>query len=137
MLATARQRRGRRHPGTRLHPVTEGAGKQLAPFYDTPMVYHPLSTLLLAGVREILVITTPHDAEQFERLLGDDSRFGVRITYAQQPRPDGLAQAFILGAEHIGDDSVCLVLGDNIFYGPGLGTKLRRFQGLRGAAIFG
>lgn len=123
--------------GSRLHPVTEGVSKQLVPVYDKPMVYYPLSTLLLAGVREILVITTPHDAEQFERLLGDGSRFGVRITYAQQPRPDGLAQAFILGAEHIGDDSVCLVLGDNIFYGPGLGTQLRRFQGLRGAAIFG
>ncbi|MDO4919160.1 glucose-1-phosphate thymidylyltransferase RfbA [Kocuria sp.] len=123
--------------GSRLHPVTVGVSKQLVPVYDKPMIYYPLSTLLLAGVREILVITTPHDAPQFERLLGDGSQFGVRIDYAQQAAPDGLAQAFLLGAEHIGDDSVCLVLGDNIFYGPGLGAQLRRFQDVRGAAVFG
>ena len=123
--------------GSRLHPVTLGVSKQLVPVYDKPMVYYPLSTLLLAGIREILVITTPHDVEQFRRLLGNGSRFGARISYAEQESPDGLAQAFVLGAEHIAGDSVCLVLGDNIFYGPGLGTQLRRFQGLRGAAIFG
>ena len=123
--------------GSRLHPVTLGVSKQLVPVYDKPMIYYPLSTLLLAGIREILVITTPHDAAQFRQLLGDGSRFGAEISYARQESPDGLAQAFLLGAEHIGDDSVCLILGDNIFYGPGLGTQLRRFHDLQGAAIFG
>ena len=123
--------------GSRLHPVTLGVSKQLLPVYDKPMIYYPLSTLMLAGIRDILIITTPQDAFAFENLLGDGSRFGVSITYAKQPSPDGLAQAFILGADHIGDDSVALVLGDNIFYGPGLGTQLGRFDDIDGAAIFG
>jgi glucose-1-phosphate thymidylyltransferase len=123
--------------GSRLHPITHGISKQLVPVYDKPMIYYPLSTLMLAGIDEVLVITTPHDAEQFERLLGDGSQFGISITYAQQPSPDGLAQAFVIGADHIGDDKVALVLGDNIFYGPGLGTQLRRYADVKGAAIFG
>ncbi|WP_369066274.1 glucose-1-phosphate thymidylyltransferase RfbA [Kocuria carniphila] len=123
--------------GSRLHPITMGISKQLVPVYDKPMIYYPLSTLLLAGAREILIITTPQDSEQFRRLLGDGSRFGVSITYTVQASPDGLAQAFTLGAEHIGDEPVCLVLGDNIFYGPGLGTQLRRFNEIDGAAVFG
>ncbi len=123
--------------GSRLHPITMGISKQLVPVYDKPMIYYPLSTLLLAGAREILVITTPQDSEQFQRLLGDGSRFGVTITYTVQASPDGLAQAFTLGADHIGNDPVCLVLGDNIFYGPGLGTQLRRFNEIDGAAVFG
>ena len=123
--------------GSRLHPITLGISKQLVPVYDKPMIYYPLSTLILAGIRDILIITTPHDAEQFQRLLGDGSRFGVNLTYCQQPSPDGLAQAFILGADHIGDDSVALVLGDNIFYGQGLGTQLRRFENIDGGAVFG
>ena len=123
--------------GSRLHPITLGPSKQLLPVYDKPMVYYPLSTLILAGIRDILVVTTPHDAPGFERLLGDGSQFGVNITHTIQPNPDGLAQAFILGAEHIGDDNVALVLGDNIFYGAGLGTQLGRFNELDGGAIFG
>lgn len=123
--------------GSRLHPITMGISKQLVPVYDKPMIYYPLSTLLLAGAREILIITTPQDSEQFRRPLGDGSRFGVSITYTVQASPDGLAQAFTLGAEHIGDEPVCLVLGDNIFYGPGLGTQLRRFNEIDGAAVFG
>ena len=123
--------------GSRLHPVTLGVSKQLVPVYDKPMIYYPLSTLMLAGIRDILVITTPHDAIYFKYLLADGSQFGVSITYAQQPSPDGLAQAFILGADHIGDDSVALVLGDNIFYGPGLGSQLQRFGTVDGAAVFG
>lgn len=123
--------------GSRLHPVTLGISKQLTPVYDKPMIYYPLSTLMLAGVEDILVITTPHDAEQFRRLLGDGSRFGIRLSYRTQPSPDGLAQAFLLGEEHIGQDSVALVLGDNIFYGPGLGSRLRKYQDVQGAAIFG
>lgn len=123
--------------GSRLHPVTLGISKQLLPVYDKPMIYYPLSTLLLAGVRDILVITTPSDSTQFRKLLGDGSQFGVSITYANQPTPDGLAQAFILGADHIGSDCVALVLGDNVFYGPGLGMQLQRFGDIDGAAIFG
>jgi len=123
--------------GSRLHPITLGVSKQLVPVYDKPMIYYPLSTLILAGIRDILIITTPHDAEQFQRLLGDGSQFGVSLTYMQQPSPDGLAQAFILGAEHIGNEPVALVLGDNIFYGPGMGTQLRRFENIDGGAVFG
>jgi glucose-1-phosphate thymidylyltransferase len=123
--------------GSRLHPITLGISKQLVPVYDKPMIYYPLSTLILAGIRDILIITTPHDADQFQRLLGDGSQFGVNITYTQQPSPDGLAQAFILGAEHIGDGPVALVLGDNIFYGRGMGTQLRRYSDIDGGAVFG
>lgn len=123
--------------GSRLHPVTYGISKQLVPVYDKPMIYYPLSTLILAGIRDILIITTPQDTEPFYRLLGDGSQFGVSITYRQQPSPDGLAQAFILGAEHIGDDAVALVLGDNIFYGPGMGAQLSRFADVDGGSVFG
>ena len=122
--------------GTRLHPITLGVSKQLIPVYDKPMVYYPLSTLMLAGIDDILIITTPHDAAHFERLLGDGSQFGVRITFAQQPSPDGLAQAFTIGADFIGDDSVALVLGDNLLYGPGLGTQLKRYVDVDGGAVF-
>ncbi len=123
--------------GSRLHPITLGVSKQLMPIYDKPMIYYPLSTLMLAGVRDILVITTPYDAAQFEHLLGDGSQFGISITYAVQPRPEGLAQAFVIGEQHIGDDRVALILGDNIFYGSGLGLTLRRFEDVEGAAVFG
>ena len=123
--------------GSRLHPATLGVSKQLMPVYDKPMVYYPLSTLLLAGIRDILVITTPGDADHFRRLLGDGSQFGIDISYVQQPSPDGLAQAFILGQEHIGSESVALVLGDNIFYGPGLGRQLGRHHAIEGASVFG
>ena len=123
--------------GSRLHPITLGISKQLVPVYDKPMIYYPLSTLILAGIRDVLVITTPHEAALFERLLGDGSQFGVNLTYAVQPSPDGLAQAFLIGEEHIGDSPVALVLGDNIFYGPGFGNQLRRFAEVDGAAIFG
>jgi len=122
--------------GSRLHPITFGVSKQLVPVYDKPMVYYPLSTLMLAGIRDILVITTPHDSASFERLLGDGSRFGVSITFAQQPSPDGLAQAFTIGEDFIGNDKVALVLGDNLLYGPGLGTQLKRFADIDGGAIF-
>lgn len=122
--------------GTRLHPITLGVSKQLIPVFDKPMVYYPLSTLMLAGIRDILVITTPHDAPFFERLLGDGSQFGISLTFAQQPSPDGLAQAFTIGADFIGDDDVALVLGDNLLYGPGLGSQLKRFSGIRGGAVF-
>ncbi|MEV4774283.1 glucose-1-phosphate thymidylyltransferase RfbA [Microbacterium sp. LWH12-1.2] len=123
--------------GSRLHPITLGVSKQLLPVYDKPMIYYPLSTLILAGIRDVLVITTPHDDEAFHRLLGDGSRFGVSITYKTQPSPDGLAQAFLLGEEHIGSGSVSLVLGDNLFYGQGMGTQLRRFSDVEGGVIFG
>jgi glucose-1-phosphate thymidylyltransferase len=122
--------------GTRLHPITLGISKQLIPVYDKPMVYYPLSTLMLAGIRDILVITTPHDADQFERLLGDGSQFGVNLTFAVQPSPDGLAQAFTIGADFIGDDKVALVLGDNLLYGPGLGSQLKRYADVDGGAVF-
>ncbi|WP_341577866.1 glucose-1-phosphate thymidylyltransferase RfbA [Microbacterium schleiferi] len=122
--------------GTRLHPVTLGVSKQLAPVYDKPMVYYPLSTLMLAGISEILVVTTPHDATSFQRLLGDGSQFGISIEFAVQPSPGGLAQAFTIGADFIGDDKVALVLGDNLLYGPGLGTQLKRYAQVDGGAVF-
>jgi len=122
--------------GTRLHPITLGVSKQLVPVYDKPMIYYPLSTLMLAGIRDVLVITTPHDAEQFHRLLGDGSQFGIALSYTVQEVPNGLAQAFVLGADFVGTDSAALVLGDNIFYGPGLGTTLQRFSDVDGGAVF-
>lgn len=122
--------------GTRLHPITLGVSKQLIPVYDKPMVYYPLSTLMLAGIREILVVTTPHDASFFQRLLGDGSQFGVELTFAEQPSPDGLAQAFTIGADFLGSEKVALVLGDNLLYGPGLGTQLKRYADVDGGAIF-
>ncbi len=122
--------------GSRLHPVTLGVSKQLVPVYDKPMIYYPLSTLILAGIRDILLITTPHEAASFERLLGDGSRFGVSLSYATQPSPDGLAQAFTIGADFIGGESSALILGDNIFYGHGFGRQLERFSDLDGASVF-
>lgn len=122
--------------GTRLHPITLGISKQLVPVYDKPLIYYPLSTLLLAGIRDVLVISTPQDAAQFERLLGDGSQFGISISYAQQPEPMGLAQAFTIGADFIGQDHVALVLGDNIFYGQGLGLQLTQLRGVSGGNIF-
>ena len=122
--------------GTRLNPITLGTSKQLVPVYDKPMIYYPLSTLMLAGIQDVLVITTPHDAPSFHRLLGDGSQLGVNITYTVQYEPNGLAQAFVLGADHIGSDPAALVLGDNIFYGPGMGTQLRRHVDPDGGAVF-
>jgi glucose-1-phosphate thymidylyltransferase len=122
--------------GTRLHPITLGVSKQLVPVYDKPMVYYPLSTLIMAGIRDVLVITTPHDAESFERLLGDGSAYGISISYARQPAPEGLAQAFVIGADFVGSDKVALVLGDNVFYGPGLGTRLARNTDVEGGLVF-
>ena len=127
--------------GTRLYPITMGVSKQLLPIYDKPMVYYPLSVLMIAGIREILIITTPEDSDSFKRLLGDGSRYGVELTYTVQPSPDGLAQAFILGEEFIDNDDVCLVLGDNIFYGQGFSPKLKHAvenaKNGNGATVFG
>ena len=124
--------------GTRLYPVTKGVSKQLLPIYDKPMIYYPLSVLMLAGIRDVLIITTPEDQAGFIRTLGDGSNFGISLTYAIQPNPDGLAQAFIIGEEFIGDDNVCLVLGDNIFWGQGFTTILKRaVEKKNGATVFG
>ena len=124
--------------GTRLYPVTKAISKQLMPVYDKPMIYYPLSVLMLAGIREILIITTPEDNDSFKRLLGDGSEWGIELSYAVQPSPDGLAQAFIIGEDYIGDDDVCLILGDNIFYGQGFSPILTRVvDELKGATVFG
>ncbi len=123
--------------GTRLWPITKGISKQLMPIYDKPMIYYPLSTLMRAGISDILIITTPDDSPQFQRLLDDGSSLGISLHYAVQPSPDGLAQAFLIGEEFIGDEKVALVLGDNIFHGVGLGSNLRRHTGVDGALIFG
>ena len=122
--------------GTRLHPITQGVSKQLIPVYDKPMIYYPLSMLLMAGIREVLVISTPEDMPGFKRLLGDGSQIGISIQYEIQPSPDGLAQAFLIGEKFIGDEKVCLVLGDNIFYGTGLGTALKSNTLVQGGHIF-
>jgi glucose-1-phosphate thymidylyltransferase len=122
--------------GTRLYPITRGISKQIMPVYDKPMIYYPLSTLLMAGIREVLVITTPEDQEQFRHLLGDGSDLGIRLEYAVQPRPEGLAQAFVIGADFIGSGSVALVLGDNIFFGAGLGRSLKANRDIHGGRVF-
>ena len=124
--------------GTRLYPITKGVSKQLLPIYDKPMIYYPLSVLMLAGIQDILIITTPEDQESFKRLLGDGSSFGIKLQYAIQPKPEGLAQAFIIGEEFIGKDNVCLILGDNIFYGQGFSPKLKEaVNRVNGATVFG
>ena len=123
-------------PGSRLHPITVGISKQLVPVYDKPMIYYPLTTLMLAGIRDVLIITTPHDAPQFERLLGDGSQFGISISYAQQAEPNGLAQAYVIGGDFVGSESSALILGDNIFHGHSFGTHLGRFGEIDGAAVF-
>jgi len=124
--------------GTRLHPLTLATSKQLMPIYDKPMIYYPLSVLMLAGIREVLIITTPEDQASFQHLLGDGRQFGIELTYAVQPSPDGLAQAFIIGEDFIGDDNVALVLGDNIFFGQHYSEKLKQASSLeKGATVFG
>ena len=122
--------------GTRLYPITKGISKQLMPIYDKPMIYYPLSTLMMSGIRDILIITTPHDQEQFQRLLGDGSELGISLQYAVQPKPEGLAQAFIIGEEFIGSDSVALVLGDNIFHGESFGESLKKCNNPNGGIVF-
>ncbi|GFG54444.1 glucose-1-phosphate thymidylyltransferase [Mycolicibacterium agri] len=122
--------------GSRLHPITVGTSKQLLPVYDKPMIYYPLTSLILAGIRDILVITKPADAAAFRALLSDGSQFGISITYAVQPVPDGIAHAFVIGASHIGTDCVALILGDNLFHGPKLGTQLNRFTDIKGGTVF-
>lgn len=122
--------------GSRLWPLTRAVSKQLLPVFDKPMIYYPLSTLVMAGISEILIITTPEDRDQFERLLGDGSQFGLRLEYAVQERPEGIAQAFVLGADFIGDESVALILGDNIFHGSGLGTRLAQHTDAKGGRVF-
>lgn len=122
--------------GTRLYPITKGISKQLMPIYDKPMIYYPLSTLMMAGIKDILIITTPEDSESFQRLLGDGNELGINLTYASQPSPDGLAQAFIIGEDFIGDESVALVLGDNIFHGTGFGSHLKDSTDPEGGVVF-
>ena len=122
--------------GTRLYPITKGVSKQLMPIYDKPMVYYPISVLMLAGIREILIITTPEDSAQFQRLLGNGSEIGCTFSYATQDVPNGLAQAFVIGEKFIGDEKVALILGDNIFYGSGFGRLVRSFNDVEGAAVF-